>query len=106
MAVKELLDSLGLAGADLVAGFAGGLLNVLFFKKVSPWDAIASMAAGVFVAGYLGEPIVQLLHLPDTRVWVGAVDLVIGFGGFSVLGNALSFGRQRLGANGKGGPNA
>jgi hypothetical protein len=89
--VQEFLDGLGLAGANLVAGFSGGVLNVLFFKTVNPWDATAAIAAGTLTAGYLGVPIADITHFP-----VGATCFIVGFGGFAILGGAFSVLRQRF----------
>lgn len=100
--VKEILDAIGLTGANLVAGFIGGTLNVLIFKRINPWDASAALAAGTFTAGYLGEPISAITHAP-----VGGTCFLVGFGGVVILGGSFSVLRQRLFANGaKGGTNA
>lgn len=96
--VKEALDSIGLQGANLIAGFIGGVLNVLIFKRINPWDAMAAMASGTFTAGYLGESISRMVQfLP-----VGGTCFLVGFGGVVVLGGAFSMVRQRLFADSKG----
>jgi hypothetical protein len=100
--VKELLDAIGLQGANLVAGFIGGTLNVLIFKRINPWDASAALVAGTFTAGYLGESVASITHAP-----VGATCFLVGFGGVVILGGSFAALRQRLFANGtKGASNA
>jgi hypothetical protein len=61
---------LGVKMPDLIAGFAGGVLNALALKRSDPWSIIGSVIAGGLMSNYLGE---SFAH------YVGTTQLTSGF---------------------------
>jgi hypothetical protein len=47
----------GINTRDLIAGFAGGAVNSLIFKRSDPTSIISSMVVGACTSNYLSEPI-------------------------------------------------
>lgn len=47
-------QGLGISLPLLVAGFAGGMVNALFFKRTDPSAFVASLVGGALTANYLG----------------------------------------------------
>lgn len=56
-----LLLQLGIKLPDLVAGFGGGVVNAIVFKKSDPASIISSMIVGALTANYLTEPVSHYL---------------------------------------------
>lgn len=50
-----LLIQLGVKMPDLLAGFAGGVVNALALKRSDPWSIISSVVIGGLTANYLTE---------------------------------------------------
>lgn len=73
------LVMLGIKMPDLFAGFAGGVVSALTFKKSDPWSIVASMVVGAFTANYLGEPIGSHIGLST-----GAAAFVVGVAGMAI----------------------
>lgn len=85
MASKEdLLLELGLRIPDLIAGFAGGVVNAVVFKRSNPWAIIGSILVGMFTANYLGETFAGYL-----RVNVGTASFLVGIGGMAIVQSAM-----------------
>jgi hypothetical protein len=75
----DFLSSLGFHVQDLVAGFAGGIVNAFVFKKSKPWAIIGSIVVGGFAANYLGSPIGTFLGVtPNTS------GFIVGMAGMAV----------------------
>lgn len=55
MADLDLLTSLGIKTADLLAGTLGGLVKAIVFDKSGPTAVISSMIVGAVMANYLAE---------------------------------------------------
>lgn len=53
----SFLVQLGVKLPDLVAGFGGGVVNAIVFKRSDPVAIIGSMVVGALTANYLAEPI-------------------------------------------------
>lgn len=49
------LVQLGVKMPDLIAGFAGGVVNAFALKRADPWSIIGSMVVGALTANYLSE---------------------------------------------------
>ena len=52
-AVQTFFDWIGVNPRDLVAGFAGGVSNIIVFQRVGPWAAAGSVVLGMLAAGWL-----------------------------------------------------
>jgi zinc transporter ZupT len=50
--MKDFLSNLGLELSDIVAGFFGGVVNALIFKKPDPWSIASSVVVGALTAAY------------------------------------------------------
>src|SRR6267154_2810785 len=105
---REVLMHLGIDPSIAVAGFSGGVVNVLRMKALNALIVIATVASSTLIAIYLGEPIAKLVNLP-----LVPTSFVIGYIGVQVLEYFSSMLRQRLSSGTtpsstptSGGPNA
>ena len=55
------LISLGVKMPDLIAGFAGGVVNAIALKRSDPWSIISSVIVGGLTANYLTDPFTHYL---------------------------------------------
>jgi uncharacterized membrane protein YeaQ/YmgE (transglycosylase-associated protein family) len=55
MSLREFMLDLGVKLPDLVAGFAGGVVNAFVFKRGTPAGIIGSVVVGALTANYLGD---------------------------------------------------
>lgn len=53
--MNDWLMELGIKIQDMVAGFAGGVVNAFVFKQSDPWGVVGSVLVGALTANYLGE---------------------------------------------------
>lgn len=51
------LAQLGIDTRAIIAGFGGGAVNSLIFKRSDPASVISSMVVGALTSNYLSEPI-------------------------------------------------
>lgn len=72
-------QSLGVSIPDLVAGFCGGVVNAVVFKRVEPWSFVGSVVVGALTANYLA-PIIG--HYTGTSG--GAAGFVTGLAGMAL----------------------
>lgn len=75
----DFLTTLGLSLKDLVAGFAGGIVNTFVFKKSNPWEIIGSIIVGGFAANYLGSPLSKMIGTS-----LGVSDFIVGLAGMAI----------------------
>lgn len=74
--VADWARELGIKWPELVAGFAGGLVNAIVFKRTMPWSAIGSVVVGT--ANYLSEFVGRFIGTPS-----GAAAFIIGLAGMA-----------------------
>jgi len=74
------LHELGIRIPDLVAGFAGGVVNAFVFRRADPLSIIGSVVVGALTANYLGEPVAKLI---GTTQPVAA--FLVGIGGMAFV---------------------
>lgn len=74
------LISLGIKMPDLVAGFAGGVVNAIALKRSDPWSILSSVIVGGFGANYLSEP---FQHYLGTSVQTSG--FLVGLGGMALF---------------------
>jgi hypothetical protein len=79
MSDKSSLLELGIKLPDLIAGFAGGVVNAFVFNRAAPWAVIGSILVGGFTANYLGEPVARMIGMS-----LGASSFVVGLGGMAL----------------------
>lgn len=75
----ELSAKVGIKTPDLIAGFAGGLVSAIVFKKSDPWSVVSSVVVGAFTANYIGEPIAKFLGMGG-----GAAAFICGLAGMAI----------------------
>jgi hypothetical protein len=68
-------QDLGISLPLVAAGFAGGMVNALFFKRTDPWAFVASLVGGALTANYLG-PVVS--HVIGDYVGTGGAAFIVG----------------------------
>lgn len=75
----NFLIQIGVKMPDLVAGFAGGVVNAFVFRRADPVSIIGSMIVGAFSANYLSEPISRYLG-----TGAGASAFIVGLAGMAI----------------------
>lgn len=53
MSIADVLATVGIKVPDLSAGFAGGVINALWFQRGKPLDVISSVMGGAITANFL-----------------------------------------------------
>jgi hypothetical protein len=53
MLEPSFLDQLGVSLRDIVAGFCGGVVNALVFRRTDPWSFVGSVVVGSMSAAYI-----------------------------------------------------
>ncbi len=79
MADGGLLVEFGIRVNDLIAGFAGGVVNAFVFRRSEPWSVIGSMVVGAFTANYLTEPVSKYLGTGS-----GPAGFIVGLAGMAI----------------------
>lgn len=74
-----LMVWLGVKMPDLIAGFAGGVVNAFVFKRADPISIIGSMIVGALTANYLSE---SVGHYVGTSG--GAAAFIVGLAGMAI----------------------
>ena len=75
----NILVQLGIKTPDLVAGFAGGVVNSFVFKRADAWSVIGSMIVGALTANYLSEPVGRIVGTSG-----GAAAFIVGLAGMAI----------------------
>ena len=73
------LVQIGINLHDVVAGFAGGVVNCVVFKRSDPWSIIGSMTVGACTSNYLSEPIGHYLGTGP-----GPSGFIVGLAGMAI----------------------
>lgn len=69
MIIQDALNAVGVKVTDVAAGFAGGIVNALFFiKNLTPRDVIASIIGGALTTAYLAPPAAKMLGTDSSVV--------------------------------------
>jgi hypothetical protein len=69
----------GIKVPDLIAGFAGGIVNSFVFNRTNPTAVIGSMVVGALTANYLGEPASRVIGTGP-----GATAFIVGLAGMAI----------------------
>ena len=85
--------------ANLVAGFAGGVVNAFVFKRSDPWGIIGSVVVGALTANYLGSMLA--LYIKTTEP---VAAFLVGMGGMGLVQGLLAIIHKRIKLNGTEGP--
>ncbi len=64
-AIQTFFDWIGVNPRDLVAGFAGGVSNIIVFQRVGPWSATGSVILGMLASGWLLDLIMFEFNLSE-----------------------------------------
>jgi hypothetical protein len=73
------LLSIGVKMPDLIAGFAGGVVNAFVFKRADPASIVGSMIVGALTANYLSESVGHYLGTSG-----GAAAFIVGLAGMAI----------------------
>jgi zinc transporter ZupT len=86
------LSALGIKLPVLFAGFAGGVVNAIAFRRSDPWSVASSVVVGALTAAYLGEPFAAIL-----RFDIGPCAFIVGVAGMAITqGIVAAFKNWRL----------
>lgn len=75
----SLLVQIGVKLPDLVAGFGGGVVNAIVFKRSDPGSIIGSMIVGALTANYLAESFGHFLGTGQ-----GSSAFIVGVAGMAI----------------------
>lgn len=81
----SLLVQLGVKMPDLIAGFAGGVVNAIALKRSDPWSIISSVVVGGLTANYLTE---SFSHYLGTGT--GTSGFLVGVAGMAICQGIIS----------------
>lgn len=90
-----MLHELGININNIIAGFAGGVVNAFIFKRSDPWSIIGSVIVGSLSANYLTEMIAKIV---GTSMHTTA--FIVGLGGMAICQGIMEITIKRLGNNG------
>jgi hypothetical protein len=71
--------ALGIKMPDLIAGFAGGVVNAIALRRSDPWSIIGSVVVGGLTANYLSESFAHYLGTGQ-----GTSGFLVGVGGMAI----------------------
>lgn len=78
-AEPDFLLNIGININNMIAGFAGGVVNAFVFKRVDPWSIVGSVVVGALTANYLTDA---------ARSYMGtsapATGFIVGLGGMAI----------------------
>jgi uncharacterized membrane protein YeaQ/YmgE (transglycosylase-associated protein family) len=77
--IRLILESVGIRLPDIIAGFAGGVVNSFVFKRSDPLSIIGSMIVGAFTANYLSEAAAKYVGAGK-----GATAFIVGLCGMAI----------------------
>ena len=80
-----LLSELGIKLQDIVAGFAGGIVNAFMFQRSDPWSVIGSVVVGSLTAAYLTDYVARFLGTTGQ-----AVPFIVGLTGMALCQGIVS----------------
>lgn len=72
-------ENFGIKLPDLVAGFAGGIVNSFIFNRADPKSIVGSMVVGALTANYLAEPATKIIGTSS-----GATAFIVGLAGMAI----------------------
>lgn len=78
--LPEWAIELGIKGPDVIAGFAGGVVNAFVFKRSAPIAIIGSVVVGTLTANYLGAAVAEYLHVSN-----GSAAFLVGVSGMAFV---------------------
>jgi hypothetical protein len=82
--LKDFLADYGIHLNNAIAGFCGGVVNAVVFKRSDRLSIAGSIVVGTLTAAYLGEPVAQ--HIP---VQGSAAGFIVGLGGMAICQGLL-----------------
>lgn len=80
---------IGIRLQDLLAGFAGGVVNAFALRRSEPWSILGSMVAGALMANYLSDTFSQYLGTKP-----GTAGFIIGVAGMGVAQGIIEASRS------------
>lgn len=87
-------DDLGLNASRLIAGFGGGLVHALVFKKNNPYAVAGSVLTGTITANFLAP---AAAHYAPTWVGGSGVAFLVGLTAMAICQGAAAMVRAKLG---------
>lgn len=80
-------QDLSISFANIIAGFAGGVVNAFVLKRSDPWSIIGSVVVGALTANYLASPAQKIISiipgLAATTEPIAA--FLVGMGGMGLV---------------------
>lgn len=84
-----ILESVGLKGVTLLAGFAGAVISLKFIEGQSVPERVTTVIAGALIAAYCTPLTIELLSLSASPRMEGAIAFLGGLFGMSIAGAAI-----------------
>lgn len=86
------LEDIGLKASSLVAGFAGSLVRLALWPRVTLWRSVISVLAGTLCAAYLTPLALHYYSAPQHLE--NAVAFVLGLVGMDISGRLLRWAKR------------
>lgn len=83
--MSDLFSNLGVKIPDLVAGFAGGVVNALLFQRTDPVAALVSVVVGGLTANYAAATFSKMSGLE-----IGFAGFIVGLGAMVICQGLLA----------------
>ena len=88
------LDDLGLSVPRIIAGFGGGLVNALLFRKSEPRAVVGSALVGTITANFLGQ---AASHYAPSWVGDSGCAFLVGLTAMAICQGVAGMVRAKLG---------
>lgn len=85
MTARDWMLDLGLKVPDMIAGFAGGAVNAIVFKRADIWSVCGSVVVGALTANYLGEAMARQFGISQSTC-----AFLVGLGGMVLVQGLVS----------------
>lgn len=87
--MSEWFDGLGPKLPDIVAGFAGGVVNVFVMRRIAWFEALGSVVVGTLTAAYMGPWIARTVGLDP-----GVAAFLVGLTGMALCQGFIEVARK------------
>lgn len=88
---RDWLIEVGFKIPDLIAGFAGGVVNAFVFKRSEPWAIIGSVIVGALTANYMAESVAKYVGISNNTA-----AFLVGVGGMALVQVAVDVIKRRI----------
>lgn len=88
---RDWLFEIGLKIPDLIAGFAGGMVNAIVFRRSDPWSMVGSVIVGALTANYMAETAARYVGVSQNTA-----AFLVGVCGMALVQVAVDTAKRRI----------